>query len=64
MSRLIEVIVSPTGETKIETRGFAGNDCQAATKSLEAALGQSQAEQLTAEFYECEKAHSNQRLQQ
>ena len=51
-SRIIEVIVSPQGETKIETRGFAGSSCQEASRFLEQALGAREAEQLTAEFYQ------------
>jgi hypothetical protein len=47
----IEVIVSPTGETRIQTKGFAGSSCRAATAALEHALGVRQAERLTAEFY-------------
>ena len=51
-SRTIEVIVSPQGETRIETRGFAGSSCQEASRFLEQALGAKAAEQLTAEFYQ------------
>ena len=49
--KVIEVIVSPKGETKIETKGFAGNACKAASEALEKALGLKQSEKLTAEFY-------------
>lgn len=49
--KIIEVIVSPKGETKIETKGFAGSACKAASESLEKALGLKQSEKLTAEFY-------------
>jgi hypothetical protein len=51
-SRTIEVIVSPQGETRIETRGFAGSSCQEASRFLEQALGTRAAEQLTAEFFQ------------
>lgn len=51
MPPTIEVLVSPTGETKIETRGFAGAACQQATKALEAALGLKRSEALTAEYH-------------
>ena len=37
--KTIEITVSPKGETKVETKGFLGSDCQAATRSIEAALG-------------------------
>ena len=52
MSQIIEVIVSLTGETKIETKGFHGGSCRAASQSLEKALGPATSERLTAEFYQ------------
>ena len=52
MTKIIEVIVSPTGETKIETRGFAGGHCREASRFIEQALGAKTGEQLTAEFYQ------------
>ena len=36
----IEIKISPKGETKVETKGFSGSDCQTATRSIEAALAQ------------------------
>jgi hypothetical protein len=51
MPRIIEVIVSPTGETTVQTRGFSGGECLQASKFLEQALGVVAAEQKTAEFY-------------
>jgi predicted lipase len=52
MSQIIEVIVSPTGETKVETKGFQGSSCRAASQFLEKALGQATGERPTAEFYQ------------
>ena len=52
MKKIIRLIVSPTGETRIETKGFSGPECREASKFLEQALGQSVGEQLTAEFYQ------------
>ena len=49
--KTIEVTVSPTGETKLETNGFSGESCRDASKFLENALGDKTAEQLTADFY-------------
>jgi hypothetical protein len=49
--KIIEIIVSPTGETRLETKGFAGSSCQDASRLLEQALGARAGEQLTAEFY-------------
>ena len=51
-SRTIEVIVSPQGQTKIETSGFAGSSCHEASRFLEQALGTRGSEQLTAEYYQ------------
>jgi hypothetical protein len=51
MRRIIEVIVSPSGETKIETRGFAGASCRDASRFVEEALGQRVSEQVTSEFH-------------
>lgn len=51
MSRIIEVTVSPKGETTIQTKGFTGGQCRDVTRSLEAALGVKTHEQLTSEFY-------------
>lgn len=50
--RIIEVLVSPQGETTITTRGYVGSECQRASCYLEQALGVPVQEQLTAEFYE------------
>lgn len=51
MSRIIEVTVSPKGETTIQTKGFTGEQCRDATRSLEAALGVRTREQMTGEFH-------------
>lgn len=61
-SQIIEVIVKPNGETKIETHGFAGSSCRQASAFLEAALGNRTSEQLTAEFHQTES--TNQSLHQ
>ena len=54
--KTIEIIVSPSGETKVETRGFTGGECREASRFIEQALGQRTAEQLTAEFYQVQPA--------
>jgi Protein of unknown function (DUF2997) len=51
MTQIIEVIVSPQGQTKIETKGFAGAGCRDASRFIEEALGQRSSEQLTPEFH-------------
>ena len=52
MKKVIRVIVSPTGEAKVETRGFSGGECREASRFVEQALGRPVSEQLTAEFYQ------------
>ena len=59
MQRIIEVIVSPTGETKVQTKGYSGADCQHATRFLEQALGVTSSDTRTAEFYEASTAEQH-----
>ena len=54
MSHVIEVMVSPTGATTIQTKGYAGSGCVQASKYLEEALGVIAKERVTAEFYQPE----------
>jgi hypothetical protein len=51
MMKQIKILVAPNGQTRVETKGFTGNECREASKFLEQALGQQTAEKLTAEFY-------------
>jgi DUF2997 family protein len=60
--KTIEIIVAPNGQTKIETKGFAGPSCREASRFVEEALGQTTGEQLTAEFHQTEPAR--QQIQQ
>ena len=52
MTQLIEIIVSPTGQATVQTKGFVGGQCRDASRELEQALGAQLAEKLTSEFYE------------
>jgi hypothetical protein len=52
MARVIEVTVSPQGETTVQTKGYSGGDCLLASKFLEEALGVPIQDRKTAEFYE------------
>ena len=47
----IEVVISPSGESRLETKGFDGPTCRAASELLERALGTATGEQLTSEFH-------------
>jgi hypothetical protein len=50
MPRIIEVVVSPTGEATVQTKGYAGADCLRASKALEQALGVPTADRKTDEY--------------
>ena len=52
MTQVIEITITPVGETKLETKGFSGPSCRDASKFIEEALGAVNAEQLTGEFHE------------
>lgn len=55
--KTIEIIVSPQGETRIETKGFAGEECRQATKFLESSLGKQSSETPTAEMHQLQGEH-------
>lgn len=63
MSRTIEIIISPRGETRVETKGFAGSECREASRFLESALGKATTETLTAEFHDA-RTHQHNHLDQ
>jgi Protein of unknown function (DUF2997) len=55
MSRIIEVTVSPQGETTVQTKGYSGNSCLQASKFLEDVLGVVANDRNTTEFYDVEQ---------
>ncbi|MBI2823136.1 MAG: DUF2997 domain-containing protein [Planctomycetia bacterium] len=52
MTRIIEITISPTGQTTVQTKGFVGPSCRQASRFIEEALGQRAGETLTAEFHQ------------
>jgi hypothetical protein len=54
--KTIEITVDPQGQSRVETKGFAGPACREASKFVEQALGQKTAEALTAEFHQGQRA--------
>ncbi len=59
MTKIIEVVVSPSGDIKVETKGFAGAECQNASAFIEKALGNRQSEKLTAEYHSQQSRQTN-----
>ena len=52
MSRIIEIVVDPAGNSRVETKGFEGPSCREASRFVEAALGRVTGEHLKAEFHQ------------
>ncbi len=50
--KIIEVLVRPTGEVSLQTRGYAGSSCRDGSRFLEDGLGTPLTERVTAEFYQ------------
>lgn len=49
--KTIEITVTPDGQSKVETKGFSGAQCQQASRFIEQALGTPVKERLKPEFY-------------
>ena len=62
MSKTIEIIISPTGQSRVETKGFTGAECREASRFIEQAIGQQTNEILKAEFHQA--AAAQQQVQQ
>ncbi len=60
--KTIEITVSPTGQSSVQTKGFVGGECRDASRFIEEALGQRISETLTAEFHQA--AQQQQAVQQ
>lgn len=48
----IEITVTSTGQTKVQTQGFTGSSCREASQFMEQALGSRIGETLTSEFHQ------------
>ena len=62
MNPRIEITVTPEGETSVETKGFAGGACKAASGPYEHAVGSRTGERLTPEYYQTEQVGEAERL--
>ncbi|MHC4880652.1 MAG: DUF2997 domain-containing protein [Planctomycetota bacterium] len=59
----IEITIAPDGSSTVETKGFTGSTCRAASQWLERALGKTATEQLTHEFHAATETQQVQRQQ-
>ena len=62
MNPRIEITVAPDGDTHVETMGFAGPACRAASEPYEDALGVKAAERLTPEYHATQAVADQERL--
>ena len=62
--KIIEIVVSPKGETTVQTKGFTSGECREASKLLEQALGQRTGEKLTGEFHATQSVTQQTELRQ
>ena len=53
-SKTIEIIITPEGNSSVQTLGFTGASCRDASRFIEQALGKRTGEKLTAEFHQSE----------
>jgi hypothetical protein len=53
-SKTIEIIITPEGNSSVQTLGFTGSSCRDASRFIEQALGQRTGEKLTSEFHQVE----------
>jgi hypothetical protein len=63
MTKIIEVTISPQGETTVLTKGYAGQDCLRASKFLEKALGVTTSDCRTPEYFQLVPAEQHQENQ-
>jgi len=52
MSKTIEIIITPDGESHVETKGFTGSECREASRFVEQALGKHVNELLKPVFHQ------------
>ena len=62
MKPTIEIIVSPSGEIKIDAIGFKGADCEKATRFLEEALGVADRQAKKPEYHQTRHTGNQQKI--
>ena len=61
--KTIQIIIDPDGELRLETKGFTGASCREASKALEQALGLTESDRPTSEFYQLAATQTEARQQ-
>ena len=60
--KIIEIVIAPNGQSRVETKGFTGAECRDASRFIEQAIGQQTNEILKSEFHQT--ATAQQQVQQ
>jgi hypothetical protein len=60
LNKVIEIVVAPNGQCRVETKVFVGSECRQASLFIEQALGQRASEQLKPEFHQGEAVGNRQ----
>lgn len=60
--KIIEIVISPNGQSTVETKGFTGSECRDASRFIEQAIGTQTNEILKSEFHQA--ATAQQQVQQ
>ena len=58
--KTLEIVVSPDGQTRVETKGFSGTECQQASRFIQQTLGKQTDELLTQEFFQFQSTKQDQ----
>jgi len=58
--KTIEIIVTRDGNTTVRAAGFRGSSCREASRFIEQAIGKTQSERMTTEFYQTEAVQQKQ----
>ena len=59
----IEITIAPDGSSTVETKGFTGSTCRAASQWIEQALGTAAGERLTHDFHATTETQQTQQQQ-
>jgi hypothetical protein len=60
LNKVIEIVVAPNGQSRVETKGFVGSECRQASLFIEQALGQRACELLKPEFHQVQAVGTRQ----
>jgi hypothetical protein len=57
--KTIVITIDPKGNSRVETKGYQGDECREASRFVEQALGRRTSETLTAEYHQAQTAQND-----